>query len=112
MILHHVSGSADAVVVSPPGTNTDVLGHRDLYVVDIVGIPTRLEHLVGKSQSKNILHRFFTQIVIDAKNFVRGKDAFNDLVAFDRAFQVVTKWLFNYDPPPPIRLWLGKPGAR
>src|SRR5690625_1432067 len=111
MILHHVSGSADAVVVSRPGTNTDVLGHRDLYVVDVVGVPNRLEHLVGKSQRQNILHRFFTQIVIDAKNFVRGKDSFYDLVEFDGAFQVVTEGLFDHHAPPPVWLWLGETGA-
>ncbi len=44
VVLDHVAGGADAVVVAGPAADADVLGHRDLHVVDVVGVPDRLEH--------------------------------------------------------------------
>ena len=44
VVLDHVAGGADAVVVAGPAADADVLGHRDLHVVDVVAVPDRLEH--------------------------------------------------------------------
>ncbi len=41
VVLDDVAGGADAVVVAGPAADADVLGHGDLHVVDVVGVPDR-----------------------------------------------------------------------
>lgn len=45
-------GGADAVVIAGAAADADVLGHRDLHVVHIVGVPDRLVHGVGETQGQ------------------------------------------------------------
>ena len=51
VVLDHVAGGADAVVVAGPAADADVLGHGDLHVVDVVGVPDRLEQRRWRSAS-------------------------------------------------------------
>ena len=44
VVLDDVARGADAVVVAGAAADADVLGHGDLHVVDVVGVPERLEH--------------------------------------------------------------------
>ena len=39
---------------------------RNLYMIDVVAIPQRLEHRIGKAKYENVLHRFLAEIMIDA----------------------------------------------
>jgi hypothetical protein len=57
VVLDDVAGGADAVVVARAAADADVLGHGDLHVVDVVGVPDRLEHLVGEPERQHVLHR-------------------------------------------------------
>src|SRR5690554_3407312 len=68
VILDNITGSTDAIIVSSPRSHPDILGHSDLYMVDMVPIPNRFPKLICKAQSKDILHRLFTQIVIDTEH--------------------------------------------
>ena len=45
-----IARRADPVVVAGPAADADVLGHRDLHVVDVIAIPDRLVELVGEAQ--------------------------------------------------------------
>ena len=56
MVLDDVTGRADPVVVAGPAADADVLGHRDLHVVDVVVVPDRLEHRLAKRKAR----RFWT----------------------------------------------------
>lgn len=55
VVLDDVARRADAVVVPGPAADADVLGHGDLHVVDVVGVPDRFEHLVREPQRQEVL---------------------------------------------------------
>ena len=78
VVLDDVAGGADAVVVAGPAADADVLGHRDLHVVDVVGVPDRLEHLVGEAQGQQVLDRLLAEVVVDAEDRVGGEDVLDD----------------------------------
>ena len=68
VVLDHVSGDADAIEVAGSPTDTDVLGHGDLDMIDIVVVPHRLEQLVREAKRQHVLNRFLAEVVIDAKH--------------------------------------------
>ena len=80
VVLDDVAGRADAVVVARAPGDADVLGHRDLHVVDVVGVPDRLEQLVGEAQRQQVLHRLLAEVVVDAEDRVGREDALDDVV--------------------------------
>ena len=100
MVLDHVAGRADAVVVAGPATKADVLGHGDLHVVDVVGVPDRLEQLVGEAQRQDVLHGLLAEVVVDAEHRLLGEDVVDDLVELARALQVVRERLIDHHPAP------------
>jgi hypothetical protein len=55
MVLDDVARRTDSVVVPGPALDADVLGHRDLHMVDEVRVPYRLEKLVGEPQRHDVL---------------------------------------------------------
>ena len=64
-LLDDVARGADAVVVAGAAADADVLGHRDLHVVDVVAVPDRLEHRVGEAQGQQVLDRLLAEVVVD-----------------------------------------------
>src|SRR5660398_20466 len=66
VVLDDVSRGADAVVVARAAADADVLGHGDLHVVHVLGVPDGLKQLIGKAQRQKILHRLLAQVVVDA----------------------------------------------
>ena len=77
MVLDHVPGRADPVVVPGPAADADVLGHRDLDVVHVAAVPDRLEQRVGEPQREDVLDRLLAQVVVDAEDRVSGNTAFS-----------------------------------
>ena len=82
MVLDDVAGGADAVVVAAAAAESDVLGHGDLHVVDVVGVPDRLVQLVGEPQRQDVLNGLLAQVVVDAEHRLLGEDAVDDAVEF------------------------------
>ena len=111
VVLDDVARGADAVVVAGPAADADVLGHGDLHVVDVVGVPDRLEHLVGEAQRQQVLHRLLAEVVVDAEDRVGGEDVLDDGVELARRLQVVAERLLDDDPAPRPRLPGREPGA-
>ncbi len=66
VVLHHVAQRAGVVVIVGTAFHAQAFGHGDLHVVDVRGIPQRLEQDVGKTQCHQVLHRFLAQVMIDA----------------------------------------------
>lgn len=100
MVLDHVTGRADAVVVPGASTEADVLGHRDLNVVDVVRVPDRIEQLVREAQSQNVLDGFLTEVVVDTEDRVLGEHLVDDGVQFASALEVVAERLLDDDSSP------------
>ena len=57
VVLDDVAGGTDPVVVAGAAAQPDVLGHGDLHVVDVVGVPDRFEELVREPHREDVLHR-------------------------------------------------------
>ena len=65
-----MSRSAPAVVVAAAFLHADLLGDRDLHVVDVAPVPDRLEDAVGESEDQDVLHRLLAEVVIDPVDLV------------------------------------------
>ncbi len=100
MVLDDVARRADAVVVPGPAADADVLGHGDLHVVDVVGVPDRFEHLVREPQRQEVLDGLLAQVVVDAEHGVLVEHLGDDGVQLARAGQVVTERLLDDDATP------------
>ena len=100
--MDDIAGSADAVVVASTASEPDVFGHRDLHMVDIVRIPHGFEDLVGKAQSHDVLHRFLTQVVVDAEDRGLWENGIDDLIELARGVLIVAERFLNDDAAPRI----------
>ena len=58
------------IVVGAASLDAHALGHRDLHMVDVAGVPERLEQRVGEAQRHQVLHRLLAEIVVDAVEMV------------------------------------------
>lgn len=110
MVLDDIAGRADAVVIARAPAQADVFGHGDLYVVDVVRIPDRVEQLVGEPQRQDVLHRLFAQVVVDAEDRFLREDRVDRLVQLACAGQVVAERLLYHDSAPPVALRAGQAG--
>ncbi len=95
VVLDDVARGAHAVVVARAAADADVLGHGDLHVVHVLGVPQRLEELVGEAQRQQVLDGFLAQVVVDPEHRVGREDRFDDLVQLARGEQVVAERLFD-----------------
>jgi len=68
MVLDHVAQRASVLVIAAPMTHANCLRHRDRDLIHIPPVPDRLEERVAEAEGENVLHCFFSQIVVDAKN--------------------------------------------
>ena len=100
MVLDHVTGRADPVVIAAPSAKADVLGHGDLHVVDEVGVPYRFVQLVGEPQRQDVLDGFLAEVVVDAKHRLLGEHAVDHSVELFGALQVVAERFLDDHPTP------------
>src|SRR5680860_820499 len=108
VVLDHVAGGTDAVVVARATADADVLGHGDLHVVDVVRVPDRLEEVVGEAHREDVLHRLLAQVVVDPEHRLGREDAVDDLVQLTRGQQVVAERLLHHDAAPGAVTRLGQ----
>ncbi len=80
MILNHVPCRTNFSVGTGTATNANVLGHRNLNMVNVVAVPNWLKQLVCKAKGQYILNSFLAQVVINPENRVRWKNALDDVV--------------------------------
>ena len=97
MVLHHVTQRAGGVIESATFFDADFLGNCDLDIGNRFPAPQRLKQRVAKTQGKQILYRWFAQIMIDSENLVFGQYARHRLVDSAVRHQVVPQWFFQYD---------------
>ena len=84
VVLHHVAQRAGLVVVAGAAGDAERLGDRDLHMVDVRGIPQRLEQGVGEAQRHQVLHRLLAEIMIDPVNVVLGKHGADSVIDLPR----------------------------
>jgi hypothetical protein len=97
VVLHHVAQRARAVIEAHAAFKAHGFGHGDLHMLDMRGVPQRLEHDVGKAQRQKVLHRFLAQIVVDAEDAVFGEGARHGIVDHLGGGQIGAQRLFKAD---------------
>ena len=102
VVLDHVSRGADTVVVPGTPADADVLGHRDLHVVDVVAVPDRLVQFVGEAQGQDVLNRLLAEVVVDAEDRVRGEGHLESGVQSPRGLEIVSEGLLDHDTTPAL----------
>ncbi len=102
VVLDDVACRADAVVVARAAADADVLGHRDLHVVDVVGVPDRLVQLVGEAQREDVLHRLLAEVVVDAEDRVGREGDLERGVQLTRRLQIAAERLLDDDATPRV----------
>src|SRR5262245_33972605 len=66
MVLNHVAKRSSAIVVGGSTFDTELLGHRDLNVLDMVTIPQAFENRICESKDKKVLNGFFSEVMVDS----------------------------------------------
>ena len=66
--MHDVANGADFFIECAAAFDAELLGHRDLHVLDVVAIPDRFQKSIGEAEIHKVLHRFLAKVVIDSKD--------------------------------------------
>jgi hypothetical protein len=69
-------------------------------MVDMIAVPDRLEHAVGKAQHQDILDRFLAEVVIDPVNLLLVEQLQQRVVQLFGGSEVSAEWFFHHQPPP------------
>jgi hypothetical protein len=96
MVLHHVAECPGHVVVVGAALHSERLSHRDLHVVDAVGVPQRLEKGVGKPGDEQVLHTLLAEVVVDAEDLLLVEDLTDRVVDRPCGRQVVPDRLLEH----------------
>ena len=64
----HVADVPHLLVELASALDADLLGNRDLYVIDVATVPERLEHPVGETDGQDVLHRLLAEVVVDPEH--------------------------------------------
>ncbi len=98
MVLDQVAQRAGGVVVARARADADVLGGRDLHVVDVGAVPERLEQRVREAQHQQVLDGLLAQVVVDAEDLLLAEDREHLAVQLQGGVQVGAERLLDDDP--------------
>ena len=68
MVLNDIAHRADLLVKRTAPLDSEIFSHRDLDALDVIPIPKRLKHGVGKAEEQHAVDGLFPQVMVDAKN--------------------------------------------
>ncbi len=108
MILEHIAQHTGTLIIAAT-PHDDRLSNADLYVVDVLPVPEWLEDRVGKAKREDVLHRFLSQIVVNAQDLILAEGLVNPLVEPPCAGEVVPEGLLDDNAYPPFCLPLALP---
>jgi hypothetical protein len=110
MVRHHVAQCTGRIVELATRLDIQRLRGGDLDMVDVIAIPQRFENAVGKPKDKDVLNRFFAQIVIDPIDLVLREYAENIPIERERRGQIVAERLLYDDAAPMAVVLTGETG--
>ena len=84
MVLHHVAQRADAIIEINTATNAELLGNRDLHMINSATPPQWFKKRVCEAQCEQVLDGLFAQVVIDAIDLVLSETSTDLVVYFGR----------------------------
>ena len=97
---HHVAIGAGGLVEGRATSEPERLRHIDLYVIDEVAVPDRLEKAIGETERQDVLRRLLAQKMIDAENLFFLEYLVQLGIERDRALQIRAEGLFHDDARP------------
>ena len=97
MVLHHVAQRAGIVVEVAARFHAEFFGNRDLNALDPLAAPQRFEQRIAEAQRQQVLHRFFTEVVVDPVDLFFSEDFADRIVDCIRRLEVVAERLFQHD---------------
>ncbi len=106
----HVADVPGLLVEDATALDADVLGHRELHVVDVAAVPDRLEHPVREAEREDVLDGLLAEVVIDAEDLRLVEDLVDRRVQLHRAREVATERLLEHDLRVPVEVLLGEAG--
>src|SRR5215470_3651608 len=95
MVDDDVPQRTNRIVKVPSVLDSEALGQRDLYAVDEIPVPDRLEHAVAEPEMQNLLEPHFPEVMINAKDLGFVDVSVQLICKFVRRCQVVTEGLLN-----------------
>src|SRR5918995_576054 len=98
VVLEDVADRARLLVEGAPALDAEVLGHGDLHLADVAGVPDRLQQGVGEAQVEDVLDRLLAQEVVHPEDAVLGQVAVQDLVQLPGRGQVAAERLLHDHP--------------
>ena len=97
MILHHIAQCARLVIKLRTTLHTEFFRNRDLHIGNIISTQNWFKKTIAKTQSHQVLHRFFTQIMVNAENLRLFEVFGKHIVDFDAGCQIMPQRLFNHN---------------
>jgi len=98
------------VVETATVTHAELLGHRNLHVVDVIAVPDRLEQAVGEAQHQDVLDRFLSKIMIDAVDLMLVKNLEELAIELLCGSEIGAEWLLDDHTAPAAVALAGEPG--
>src|SRR5262245_22527072 len=95
MILNDVADDTGFLVELSPSVDAETLRHRDLHVLHVATVPDRLEKRVGKPEVEDVLHRLFSEVVIDTEDRLLREELVEDVVQLLRRGQIPPEGLLD-----------------
>ena len=97
MIGDHIAQRAAGFVIAAAPPDTNRFRDHDLNVIDVAIIPDRFPDRVGETHRQNVLHRFFAQIMVDAKHVGFIEVFAEHFIQLVRRAQIATERFFDDD---------------
>ncbi len=100
MILDDVARHPRLLVELAAAFDTNVLGDRNLDMVDVLPAPYRLEERVGEAEHEEVLDGFLPEVMVDPEDLGLVERRCDGVVVRPRALQVMPEGLLEDDPRP------------
>ena len=98
MVLDDVAQRAGMVVIGAAPFDAEGLGDGDLHMVDMVGVPQRLEQGVGEAERHEVLDRLLPEIVVDPVDLAFVEDLADGVVDLARRGEIVADRFLDDHP--------------
>ena len=100
MVLKHITQHTGLIIVVRAAADGAALGHADLHMIDVGGIPDRLKQRIGETEHEDVLHRLLAEIMVDAINLLFAEMVAEGLIQLPRRGQIAAKRFFDHQSSP------------
>src|SRR5271156_7035949 len=102
MVRYHIAQGARLFIERRAVFDSYRLSSGDLYIVDVVPVPHRLEQRIAEAENEDVLHCFFAKIVVNPVYRFLVEYAVHNVIQYVCRFQVLSEGLFQNNSCPPM----------